>query len=547
MSVSGIISRALYQTALPAVFQAGASSKTGFGSARGSALGLQDSLVDLYRIGGRLAAKIRQMQRAFEVPFASGRVGGGKVASGLVLQPVTFTTLTGTAEVNATPTSFSPFGPSWKRGSTAAATATGVYDGSDGTAEMKVHVVTGGAVGGPAPLLLRVTVNSDVENISIPALAPPGTPFTLSNGIVLSFGAGNLARNDEISINLNSTVGSAVNPDLQFDGTRNSYPNFEYGSAITAGSFQVNGVTIDVSASDTLNQVLSRITASSAGVSAVFDPGTETVRLSATTAGALPIVLSNDSSGFLAATKLAGASAVTGRSEQTDVIGIVPRLSGISTGTIFVNRVPIAVNVGVDSVEDVLGRINNSGAGVVASIEDGKVQVSSNSPFTLDDGTSGFWAGLGIRAGQYGISAGVRSGSAVDQAVRRMREFAALMNEFFKNGGLSELRSGSLRNRFMSRTAEAFRTEGPRFDSGFGIVFDFDADSEDVLALSAEGEQELRDALVSNPQKVKDLFLRSLTATGQDFFDLLGQELHSVQNEIIDRFGAIGLNLDIFA
>jgi len=79
MSVSGIISRALYQTALPAVFQAGASSKTGFGSARGSALGLQDSLVDLYRIGGRLAAKIRQMQRAFEVPFASGRVGGGKV------------------------------------------------------------------------------------------------------------------------------------------------------------------------------------------------------------------------------------------------------------------------------------------------------------------------------------------------------------------------------------------------------------------------------------------------------------------------------------
>jgi len=59
--------------------------------------------------------------------------------------------------------------------------------------------------------------------------------------------------------------------------------------------------------------VLSRITASSAGVSAVFDPGTETVRLSANKPpAALPIVLSNDSSGFLAATKLAGASAVTG-------------------------------------------------------------------------------------------------------------------------------------------------------------------------------------------------------------------------------------------
>jgi len=51
------------------------------------------------------------------------------------------------------------------------------------------------------------------------------------------------------------------------------------------------------------------------------------------------------------------------------VIGIVPRLSGIRQARFSSNRVPIAVNVGVDSVEDVLGRINNSGAGVVASIE----------------------------------------------------------------------------------------------------------------------------------------------------------------------------------
>lgn len=98
--------------------------------------------------------------------------------------------------------------------------------------------------------------------------------------------------------------GAGVNPANPFNGTGASDPLFDPGQAVTAGSFQVNGISITVQANDTIYKVLDKITSSFAGVTATFDPVTETVNLISKTNGAPAITLAGDTSGFLAAVKL---------------------------------------------------------------------------------------------------------------------------------------------------------------------------------------------------------------------------------------------------
>ena len=87
-------------------------------------------------------------------------------------------------------------------------------------------------------------------------------------------------------------------------------PFFEDTRGVVAGSFQVNGVTVNVLANDTLRSVLAKITTSSAGVTARFDAATERVTLTAKSPGQTPITVGADTSGFLSAVKLDGTAAV---------------------------------------------------------------------------------------------------------------------------------------------------------------------------------------------------------------------------------------------
>ena len=80
---------------------------------------------------------------------------------------------------------------------------------------------------------------------------------------------------------------------------------------MTAGSFTINGIQIDILDTDTLNSVVSKITNSSAGVIATFDVATERVLLTQKTLGpGGQIVLGGDSSGFFDAVKLSAATPV---------------------------------------------------------------------------------------------------------------------------------------------------------------------------------------------------------------------------------------------
>jgi flagellar hook-associated protein 2 len=97
--------------------------------------------------------------------------------------------------------------------------------------------------------------------------------------------------------------------------------NFANG-AITAGSFRINGVTITVDPTeDTLNDVLSRINGSDAGVSATYDANSDGIRLVSKKLGSPTISFIDDSSNFLAVTNLTTATQAAGKDAQFTING----------------------------------------------------------------------------------------------------------------------------------------------------------------------------------------------------------------------------------
>ncbi len=195
------------------------------------------------------------------------------------------TTLTSTAEVNAVATSFSPFGPSFAGSSSSDPTVGGTYSGAQGDDTLTFEVAVGGVVGlGLLRIDVRDSGNDLVDTLDFTGVAA-GTPVGLSNGLTLALSSGTLVTGDTFDVTVSATTGSAVDPDLPFNGARNQNPGFEPGASVTAGTFQVNGVTIGVLAGDTINAVLQKISESAAGVTGTFDTGSERVILTQKTTG----------------------------------------------------------------------------------------------------------------------------------------------------------------------------------------------------------------------------------------------------------------------
>jgi hypothetical protein len=425
--------------------------------------------------------------------IAAGRAAEALSGASLDLDPIaSFTTLRGSAEVNTIPTSFTPFGPTVSGTSTTLPTLAGVYGGAQGDDVLTVRFRDTAVIGSASRLRVAVD-DSDgnrVANLRFDNVAP-GTPLAIGNGMALALGAGLAVNGGSFTVSVFQSVGSAVDPTKPFDGTRNEQPNFEPGLSVTAGSFELNGVAIDVFANDSIDGVLARITASAAGVDAEFDAASERILLTQRTAGSgAHIVLANDTSGFLAATKLAGAAEVAGQDGDDPVhqpIASVPSLAGIASGTFAVNGTPLAVDVDADSLADVLDRINAAGAGVTATLDPAthRVRVVASdpeAPLTLDDGSSGLFTALGIAPGGYEPVAArdaerrqparfARPSALRSGLLELGRALNALLADGF--GGLSGADLGALRGGIASAAAGAFAgSPGARPGARLGLSFD---------------------------------------------------------------------------
>jgi flagellar hook-associated protein 2 len=194
-----------------------------------------------------------------------------------------------------------------------------------------------------------------------------------------------------------------------------------FSTPVTAGTFTVNGQTITISTSDTLqsvfNQINSVTTAAGDAVTASYDTDGPTDEITLSSAKPITLGSDTDTSNFLQVAQLYnnGQTTVTstgalGGINLNDTLNdanfSVPiTADGSGNGQFLINGVAINYNTSTDTVSDVLNEINNSSAGVTATYDaaNNQFQLTDTNTgdvgITLQDVTGNFLAASGLSGG----------------------------------------------------------------------------------------------------------------------------------------------------
>ena len=168
-------------------------------------------------------------------------------------------------------------------------------------------------------------------------------------------------------------------------------------TAVTAGSFQVNGSEVSVSLTDSLQDVFTKIsTATNGAVTASYDPSSDKVTMQSSSGSPVVLGASNDTSNFLSVMKLSnngttsvssavdlGSTQLNKPLSQSHLAAAIGDTDASGNGSFQINGVSLAFNVNTDSLQSVLSRINASSAGVTAAYD------TSNDRFTITNKTTG--------------------------------------------------------------------------------------------------------------------------------------------------------------
>jgi flagellar hook-associated protein 2 len=191
-----------------------------------------------------------------------------------------------------------------------------------------------------------------------------------------------------------------------------------FANPITAGTFTVNGETVTVAATDTLQDVLNNIsTATGGAVTAAYSPTSDEITL--TSSDPITLGSSADTSNFLQATQLYANDNITGSvTSLAPLAGININVAasqanlatavtdgGSGQGAFEINGVTINYDSSTDSVSGILQSINNSSAGVTATYDGANNRFvltnnnTGNLGLTMQDVTGNFLAATGLSSG----------------------------------------------------------------------------------------------------------------------------------------------------
>jgi hypothetical protein len=490
----------------------------------------------------------------------SGFLAATKLSGAVPVIPE-FTGVSSQEEINAAPTSYAPFEPSVSSPlTTAQPLITGTYSGAQGVDTLTFKLKNNGSIGADQDLKVEVRDGNDdkIDEVNFRNLAPD-TPLLLSNDLKLSFAAGALKKNDTFQVDVSDLVPTSVNPDAAFSVTGDGRADFEDGLVVGAGSFDVNGVNISVAPGDTINSVLDRITALVPDVTASYDA--TKVRISRDTAGSfLDVVIANDTSGFVAATKLIDPASPGGQGFDADrILSTVPALSSISSGTFSINGVTLNVDVDADTLNDVIARINASAAGVSARFDQASdalviQNVSGGGDLVLDDGTSGFFSAFQVAPGTYPSQqgeGGPRAFSSTSTLKRDLRAVRDALNDVFRRSaqGADPDVLDRVREKLGASVVDAFdkgSVGATKLRSRLGIEFDFSDFTQDVFDLNLS---RLDRAASDRFEELDDfLFSENARGRGQGLVASLLDGVDGLQKGLADALGSaptIGLIVDL--
>lgn len=337
-------------------------------------------------------------------------------------------TLQSTAEMNSSATSLSAYELTFAA-STGRAQLSGSYRGP--AAALHVQIVSAASVGKKAEQVsFKVTDEQGVDVASFSGKVTADEVVDIGDtGLTVRFTSGSLSAGTTASVTVSATP-TTVDAGAAFDAAYASAPRFEDYRQVTSGSFKINGTSITVRTDDSIDSVVADINGSKAGVTAAVVG--DRITLTRTDASEDAIVLGNDTSGFLAATKLADASTDVGniRDDRQALAALEP-FAGVTAGSFSINAAHISVDPKKDTLETLLARISASGAGVTASYDDAAQTVTLTStttgddPIVLGDDTSGVLAALSLDGAAI-VTRGTASLHAFDAPLARSPEYTGV-------------------------------------------------------------------------------------------------------------------------
>lgn len=214
-----------------------------------------------------------------------------------------------------------------------------------------------------------------------------------------------------------TNLGGALNPSGG-DVSGLTLATLPIAQAVTAGTFSINGQQVTVALTDSLADVFAAISTATGGdVTASYDSTTDRVTLTSAS-GNLMLGAANDTTNFLRAFKLGNNG--TGTITSSAQLGTVKTSAALATanlatsitavdadgaGTFSINGVEIDYNINTDSLTSILGRINESDAGVNASYDAINDRLTLTNKSTGDLGISvneaagGLLGALGLATG----------------------------------------------------------------------------------------------------------------------------------------------------
>ena len=289
--------------------------------------------------------------------------------------------------------------------STSQGSLAGTYSGTGkaaGATALEITVTKGGTMRSSVLGLNGTNISFDVKDqtgqvvFSYNGNVSAGEAISLGNdiGLTLAFAAGSLAVGHKATTTVSKTA-VTVDANARFDAAPGVRPQFEAVSVVTAGSFKVNDTAIQVFADDTITTVLQRINNSTAGVTAAIDGDKVTLTTKANSEQRIDI--SGDTSGFVKAVRLDTATTVIGNLRDDErLLRNTNLFKNVRTGSFTINGRTISIDKDVDTLATVLARINDSGAGVTASLDPAtnRIQIVSNAssedPIVVGGDTTGF-------------------------------------------------------------------------------------------------------------------------------------------------------------
>ena len=232
----------------------------------------------------------------------------------------------------------------------------------------------------------------------------------------------------------------------------------------------------------------------------------------------------------------------------------VPQLAAISSGTLSVNGTGITIDVSVDSLQDVLTRINASAAGVSATLDASgeRVSITSNDPsqqLVLDSGDTNFFPTLNIADGSYDPVEGTGkqkrlSRSDAQAFIEAFRDVSSAFGQLFEQAN-PDLILGELRTELKSAASAAFGSEGPAFRTRFGVNFDFNNAPKKIIDFSVANSRLLDTALRKDYTDIETLLFGDAADESDGMFDQIRATLVDAETSLREKLGSTGSLLDI--